>query len=103
MFVLRSAVVVMVALVLIVSFTVPGEDAPETEYDESESVPFENTPEHPGVVSQTDSQEAHVRAPVALLRGKSRSSCGAERSEQPTCSRDSGGNLFTTPAFSLRC
>ena len=41
---LRSALVVIIALVLGVSFTVPAEDVPETAYDEPESLPCESTP-----------------------------------------------------------
>jgi hypothetical protein len=41
----RSVLVLLVALVLSVSFAVPAEDVPETAYDESESLPFESTPE----------------------------------------------------------
>jgi hypothetical protein len=34
----------LVVLVMSVSFAVPAEDAPETSYDESESLPFDGTP-----------------------------------------------------------
>jgi hypothetical protein len=40
----RSVLVVLVALVLSVSFAVPAEDAPETAYDESETLPIEGVP-----------------------------------------------------------
>lgn len=40
----RSVIVLLVALVLSVSFAVPAEDAPETPYDESESLPYEMSP-----------------------------------------------------------
>jgi|SRR5271167_1955021 len=42
---LRFAFVFLLSLVLGVFFTVPVEDIPQTPYDESESVPFERTPE----------------------------------------------------------
>ena len=41
---LRSVFVLFVALGVSVSFAMPAEDAPETAYDESESLPCESTP-----------------------------------------------------------
>jgi len=41
---LRSMIIVFTALVLSVSFVAPAEDAPETAYDESESLPCYGTP-----------------------------------------------------------
>ena len=41
---LRSALILAVALSLGESLAVPREDAPETAYDESESLPYETTP-----------------------------------------------------------
>ena len=40
----RSALVVLVALVLGLSFTTAAEDIPETPYDESDALPYEITP-----------------------------------------------------------
>ena len=39
----RPVLVLFVALGLSVSFAIPAEDLPETPYDESESIPVENT------------------------------------------------------------
>ena len=39
-----SMLALLVVLVLSVSFAVPAEDAPETAYDESESLAFDGTP-----------------------------------------------------------
>ena len=41
---LRSVLVLLFALALSVSFAIPAQDVPETDYDESESVPYESTP-----------------------------------------------------------
>lgn len=41
---LRSILVLFIGLILILSFVVPAEDALETAYDESESLPFDRTP-----------------------------------------------------------
>lgn len=40
----HSALVLLVAFVLGLSFAVPAEDVPETPYDESEALPYEITP-----------------------------------------------------------
>ena len=40
----RSALVLLLLLVLGVSLSVPAEDVPETPYDESETLPSEGTP-----------------------------------------------------------
>lgn len=42
--VLRSALVLLAAFALSLSFAVPVEDVPETSYDESEALPYESTP-----------------------------------------------------------
>ena len=52
MIALRSALVLIVALVLGVSFTLPAEDVRETGYDESEALPYEGTPLFSSMVRQ---------------------------------------------------
>lgn len=42
--VLRTALVLLAAFALSLSFAVPVEDVPETSYDESEALPYESTP-----------------------------------------------------------
>jgi len=44
MSVFRSALVLLATFALSLSFAVPGEDSPETLYDESEALPYEITP-----------------------------------------------------------
>jgi hypothetical protein len=65
----RSALVLLVALVLSVSFAVPAEDVPETAYDESESLPCESTPVVSVATPETVEEAPAVRAgPSQLLR-----------------------------------
>jgi hypothetical protein len=65
----RSALVLLVALVLSVSFAVPAEDVPETAYDESESLPCESTPVVSIAAPETVGEAPAVRAgPSQLLR-----------------------------------
>ena len=40
---LRTSTVLLAAFALCLSFAVPGEDLPETAYDESEAMPYEGT------------------------------------------------------------
>jgi hypothetical protein len=58
-----SVFVWLTALLLTMSFAFPADDAPETSYDESESLPYENTP----VVSITRT-ETIAQAPAAWHR-----------------------------------
>lgn len=41
---LRIGLALLAAITLGLSLAIPGVDAPETSYDESESLPYENTP-----------------------------------------------------------
>jgi hypothetical protein len=56
---LRSALILLGASVLVVSFAVPKEDAVSTQYDESETLPYESAPPSP-----SSSIEAHGGADV---------------------------------------
>jgi len=69
----RSVLILLVALVLSVSFAVPAEDDPETQYDESESLPYESSPAVP-VAEVVAAGLAPVRQPCVV-----RSCCGCLR------------------------
>jgi hypothetical protein len=65
---LRSMLVLFVVLVLSVSFAVPAEDAPETAYDESESLPCESTPLVSMAVPEISATAPTVRLPASRWR-----------------------------------
>lgn len=62
--VLRSALVLLAAVALCLSFAVPGEDVAETAYDESESLPYEMPPRFSGDLVQGAALASQVGAIV---------------------------------------
>ena len=64
----HSVLVLLVALVLSVSFAVPAEDAPETAYDESESLPCESTPVVSIAAPENTVKTSTVRPSASRLR-----------------------------------
>jgi hypothetical protein len=77
MVVLRSAVVLL-AFILAVSFTVPAQDVPETAYEESESLPFENSADVSIVVSEDCTQPITTRHDVVSV-GRGLCKCNGQR------------------------
>ena len=49
----RSVLVLFLALIFGLSFTIPAEDIPETPYDESETLPYESIPVFANVVQES--------------------------------------------------
>jgi hypothetical protein len=102
MLVLRSAVVIIVALALSMSFAVPAENVPETAYDESEPLPYEMT----SLFSIR--QQESARVPHLALRlefplqfhSRARRKMFAERLERTP--RPTGGSVVILD-HSLRC
>jgi hypothetical protein len=75
----RSALALLLLLGLGVFLVVPAEDVPETPYDESESLPYEDTPVFSiGIPLLSARTTEAVRSPFRQ-RGEVR----ADRSEQP--------------------
>ena len=64
----RSALIIVVLLILGLSWVVPAEDLAETAYDESEALPYEGTPLLADVVSQTAASTTQAaRSTLRLL------------------------------------
>ena len=96
---LRSALVLLAAFALSLSFAVSAEDLPETAYDESESLSYEMTP----LISAGLMQES-ARALQVVSNGKSslpsesrRNAARAELSGHPV------SDILTILDCALRC
>jgi len=66
-----SILVLCVLLGFCVSLAVPAEDVPETAYDESETLPYEATPQLSIHVTQNPVSEVAGRAPTGGLASRS--------------------------------
>ena len=74
--------VLVIALATSVSFAVPGKDAPETAYDESESLPCERAPIVSIGVPEAVAQTLGVRACVRPLCRSSFRRCAIKHLDQ---------------------
>ena len=98
----RSTLVLFIALFLSVSFAVPAEDIPETAYDESESLPYENTSLFSITVPEAVAEAPAVRTRVALLHLNSLR-LGTQRLDHRTGSPYPISDSLTILDHSLRC
>jgi len=64
---LRIGLALLAAITLGLSLALPGVDAPETPYDESESLPYENTSAFPGVLPVSPALLAPSSRPELFL------------------------------------
>jgi len=83
---LRSALVLLAAFALSLSFAVPIEDVPETSYNESEALPYEGTP--PFSIMQQESALASRLESSPQLQREAKREMLAEPSEceaHPIC------------------
>ena len=99
----RFVLVVLAALALSVSFAVPGEDVPETPYDESEALPYASTS-----VFSVPVPNAVVRTPsgrpiVAVARPDSLRRFGSQGLDHPSGSPHPISDSFIILDQSLRC
>jgi len=99
--VLRSALVLLAAFLLSLSFAVPAEDVSETPYDESECLPYEGTPLFSIVAPQASGRIAESGSSASLSFNSS-TECAKLRREKnalPGCVPVS----FTILNHSFRC
>ena len=96
--VLRTALVLLAAFALSLSFAVPVEDVPETSYDESEALPYESTPPF-SIMEQESVLAPRLEFPPQLQREAKRKML-AEPSERET---HPIGDSVIILGHSLRC
>ena len=100
---LRSALVLLVALVVGFTLAVPAEDVPETAYDECDSLPYESTPVFSVAIPDPFAEEPAVRPPVSLPRLGSLRRLGAQRFDHGTGSPVPISGSLTVLDHSFRC
>ena len=97
---LRIGLALLAAITLGLSLAIPGVDAPETSYDESESLPYENTPAFTEVALLSVSPMAlsRILAPLSVLTSSHLTTLSFQRPEHPL--QNTAPEILT---HSLRC
>jgi hypothetical protein len=97
-----SILVLFVLLAFGVSLAVPAEDVPETAYDESEALPYENAPLFSVVVPQASVRIAEADSCSSQLRFNS-SARRCNRSRENDTQSQHVPDSLTIRNHSLRC